>query len=170
MENTSGSVFISQYLRFAVIQRTIASAFASRACLVAALSLGLWACRDASAALPADEIATGQAQAEPSSVQPKAEVDPALELRDGAGSAQGCNEQHPEACLRQGLSALRAGRRPEAVRAFELACDAEEAHACYELARLFERGDSDRDIARSEELYQRACAAGHEAACDLLGH
>jgi TPR repeat protein len=82
-----------------------------------------------------------------------------------------CAELEPRDCYFRGMKLEAANKARQAVRYFEAACEAGMSSACYDLAVLYESGESvKKDQAMAKTLYEKACQskAPDATACNNL--
>jgi TPR repeat protein len=69
-----------------------------------------------------------------------------------------CDDVEPRDCYFRGMKLEAANKAKQAVRYFKAACDEGMSSACYDLAVLYENGESlEQDQARARKLYEKAC-------------
>lgn len=80
-----------------------------------------------------------------------------------------CEVSHPEVCLRAGARALGQERPADARDAFKVACKGKKMVGCYELGKLFKKGEGGKkNLLKARQLFKKACKRGHSESCRHL--
>ncbi|QDG52389.1 sel1 repeat family protein [Persicimonas caeni] len=75
-----------------------------------------------------------------------------------AQSESPCKDVDARSCYFQGMKLEASAKPKQAIRYFKASCEREVASACYDLAVLYENGESvAKDEAKAKELYEQAC-------------